>query len=285
MKKSLLITAMSLLMTSGCFANVFQFTDEEEKVCSENWDALVFRGKAVGLDALEELKQKYYVLAEHVDYLTALFVEREMRKATYDYMNYKPRDRMIRKEEIDNSYQDSINVRLIPYNASIAGEPISLAFRLTKAIGISKDVSVKIHNLGLEIARKVHENPRYYYDVKVMDSLRTFLKRDQLVRILRVKNGDMAYAKAKMAWKNVVDNRLTENQDSAECIEMAITYYIQEGVVNDMFVGHDIALRKNLSNLWMHQPLIVRMAGALQRKAELEKQKKEEKEIDNNLAW
>jgi hypothetical protein len=283
MKKNLLFIAMSLLMTSTCFANVLQFTDEEEKVCSENWDALVFRSKAVGLDALEELKQKYSVLAGHVDYLKALFVEREMRKATYDYMNYKPKDRMIRKQEIDNSYQDSIDVRLIPYNYSIAGESISLAFRLEKALGISKDVSDKIHNLGFEIARKVHENPCYYYDVKVMDSLRIFLKRDQLVRILSVKNGEMAHAKAKMAWKNAVDNGLTENQDSAECIEMAINYYMQEGVVNDMFVGHEVALRKNLSNLWKQQPLIVRMAGAIQRKSELEKKKKEE--FDNNLAW
>jgi hypothetical protein len=283
MKKNLLITVMSLLMTSGCFANVIQFTDEEQKVCTENWDALIFRSKAVGQDALEELKQKYSVLAEHIDYLKVLFVEREMRKATYDYMNYKPRERMIRKQEIDNSYQDSIDVRLIPYNFSIAGEPISLAFRLAKAIGISKDASVKIRNLGLEIARSVRKNPCYDYDVKVMDSLRTFLNRDQLVRILRVKNGDIATAKAKMAWKKVADNGLTANEDSAECIEMAINYYMQEGVVNDMFVGHEVALRKNLSNLWTHQPSIVRMAGALQRKAEMEKKKKEE--FDNGFAW
>ncbi len=285
MRKKLFITALTFMVTSGCFAGIFPFSEQEEWIYAENAEALNFRGNAVGSDALEELVQKYCVLTSDAGFLKKLFVEREIRKATYDYMDYKPWDKMLCKQRIDSLYQDSINARLIPYNPSVAGEVITMAVRLSKSVGASPETKGRIVALGLDVARRKRLNPNYFYDKEIMDSLRTFLKKDQLVRILVTKNSDAAKQKAVRSWENAVREGLVVDEDSVDAIDKARDYYTSEGVINDLYVGHESARMKNLSALWKRQPLLVRMDGAIQRKADLKNRKEEESKTDNNLEW
>lgn len=284
MKRNLLATAIGLLLTSSSYASVFEWTEEEARIYQENLDALSFRCKIAASDAFQQLREVYYLPQTEETFVYQLMVEREFRKATYDYICKTPWDRVANKKKIDDLYQDSIDVRLLPHNDNVAGANVSLALRIADNMGVSKENYVNILNLGLKVCKHLRKDPRYYYDVEVMDSLRSFLTNDQLVRVLRSKNAVNAINKSIETWHTVKSAGLIENEDSASCCDNASEYYIQESIINEMFVGHDKVIKKNLSDLWKKQPLIVRMVGAIKKKEALVK-KKEEESNNNEMAW
>lgn len=284
MKRKLFVTAVGLLTALGMSATVLGFSEEEAKVCEANIEALAFRCTIAGQDAFMELQQKYYVPEKDARYLQDLMTEREVRKATYDYICKVSWERIQNKKRIDSLYQDSIDVRLMPENSSIAGENISLALRFSGRMGVDATGYGRIMALGLDVAKHLRRDAHYRYDMEVMDSLRNILTKEQLVRILRSKNMQKAIDRGVAAWNEVVVAGLIEGEDSTTCCDDAIEYYLQELVLSDMFVGHDKVLGNNLADLWKRQPLIVRMNGSMKRKQEITRRKEEQNENDN-LAW
>lgn len=284
MKRKLFVTAMGFLIASSAHASVFEWTQEEIRTCEENAEALAFRCKIAAQDAFQELRQSYYLPQKDESYVYLLMLERETRKAAYDYISETPWDRVANKKRIDDLYQDSIDVRLLPHNDNVAGKNISMSLRFAPKMGVSTDSYNKILKLGLDVCKHIRKDPRYNYNVMVMDSLRNFLNKDQIVRVLRSKNAVQAVNKGVATWNEVKVAGLIENEDSASCCDNAIEYYLLEYVINDMYVGHDKVLKKNLSDLWKKQPLIVRMSGSLKKKEEL-KRKKEEEYENNEMAW
>lgn len=271
-------------MASGCMAGILPFTDSERRVYEEHREELDFRGEAVGTDAYELLKQGHRVSDTHGAYLKQLLIERETRKATYDYMGYGARKRLGCKQRIDSLYLDSISIRLFEYDPAVAGEAVMYACRLAKAVGMDADTKARVERLGLAVARELDRNPTYRYEVRVMDTLRACLTREQLARVLRVKNSARGTAMAREAWRVATERGLVEAADSADLTSKADIYYTEELVVRDMFVGHGDALGKNLNWLRKQQPALVRMAGAVSRKLELGK-KGESNGNDNGMAW
>lgn len=286
MKQKLLTTAFGLLMAVGGFAEILQFSSEERQVYEDNYDEMKFRCLIAGQDAVTELRMKYLIPEEDMTFMYRLLTEREVRKATYDYTRTDSYERVQCKQRIDKLYQDSIDIRLIPYNNAVAGEMISIATRMAKTLGVSEDRRMDIMNLGLDIAKCIRKNPNYHYDTRVMDSLRIFMTKEQLTTFLRAKNATKAVRTAKEVWNVVKTAGLIEDEDSVECCKVAIEYYLQENVINDMFAGHDKVIRNNLSALWKRQPLIVRMREAMRKEETLKKQNEEEYESnDNGMAW
>lgn len=286
MKRKQLTMALLMLTALCCHASILQFSDEEMRTYADHYEALAFRCNIAGQDALTELGQKYYVPKECSMFLYRLLVEREVRKATYDYTRNNPTERIRCKRMIDSLYQDSVDVRLIPYNNSIAGENISISLRMAKSLGISEERRADVMRLGLDVAGRLRKNPHYRYEISVMDSLRIFMTKEQLVRVLRAKNVLQAVRKARGAWKEAVAAGLIENEDSAECCDKASEYYMQESVINDMFIGHDKVQKANLRELWKRQPLIVRMRESMRKKESIEQERRDENESnDNGMAW
>ncbi len=286
MKQKLLTTAFGLLMAVGGFAEILQFSNEERQVYADNYDEMKFRCLIAGQDAVTELRMKYLIPEEDMTFMYRLLTEREVRKATYDYTRTDPYERVRCKQRIDNLYQDSIDIRLIPYNNNVAGEIISIATRMAKTLGVSTENRAAIISLGLDVAGHLRKDPRYYYDIVVMDSLRSLMTKEQLTRMLRSKNAVRSVDKARGAWAAVKAAGLIEDEDSVECCKVAIEYYLQENVINDMFAGHDKVIRNNLSALWKRQPLIVRMREAMRKEETLKKQNEEKYESnDNSMAW
>lgn len=284
MKRKLFVTAMGFLIASGVHASDFRWTDEELRIYEEKAKEMSFRCKIAAQDAFQELRQSYYLPQNVESYVYKLMLERETRKAVYDYICEESRDRVENKQRISALYQDSIDARLLPYNDKVAGANISIPLRLADKIGITTEAYSKILQLGLDVCKHLRKAPRYNYDVEVMDSLRNFLTKDQIVWILSAKNAVPAVNRAVAAWHEVKSAGLIENEDSASCTHSAVEYYLEEYVINDMYVGHDKVLKKNLSDLWKKQPLIVRMSGSLKKKEEL-KRKKEEEYGNNEMAW
>lgn len=284
MKRKLLVTAMGFLTLASAHASDFKWTEDELRIYEENSEAMFFRCKIAAQDAFQEMRQIYYLPQKDETFVYKLMLERETRKATYDYICDTPWDRVANKKRLDDLYQDSIDVRLLPHNDNLAGANVSIALRFAHKMGVNTENYNKIMSLGLNVAKHLRKDPRYNYDVEVMDSLRNFLTKEQLVRILRSKNAVGAVNKGIATWNEVKAAGLIENEDSASCCDNAIEYFLQESTINEMFVGHDKVLKKNLSDLWKKQPLIVRMNGSIKKKEELAKKKEEENER-NEMAW
>lgn len=284
MKRNLLTAVIGLLLASSAHASVLEWTQEEARVYEENAEALSFRCKIATSDAFQIMRETYYLPSADEEFVYNLMLEREFRKATYDYICNTPWDRVENKRRIDELYQDSIDVRLLPHNDNLAGANVSISLRLADKIGVSKENYNKIMNLGLIVCRHVHKNPRYDYDIEVMDSLRNYLNKEQLYEVLSSKHAIECINKGVATWHELKAEGLIENEDSATCCNQAIDYYLMECVVNDMFVGHEKQLKKNLSDLWKKQPLLIRMSEAIKKKETLTK-KKEEENDKNEMAW
>ena len=284
MKRKLLVTAMGFLALACAHASDFKWTEDELRIYEENIKDMSFRCKIAAQDAFQELRQTYYLPQEDENFVYKLILEREVRKATYDYLSETSKDRVANKKRLNDLYQDSIDVRLLPHNDNVAGANIGISLRLAKTLGVSAENYGKILQLGLSVCKHLRKDPRYNYDVEVMDSLRNFLTKNQLCEILTSKHAVECVNKGIATWNEVKGAGLIENEDSASCCNQAIDYYIMECIVNDMFVGHDKVLKKNLSDLWKKQPLIVRMNGSIKKKEELAKKKEEENER-NEMAW
>jgi len=284
MKRNLLATAVGLLLASSAHCAILEWSLDESHTYQENKEALEFRCKIAAQDAFQEMRQTYYLPSDDEVYVYQLMLERETRKATYDYICDTPWQRVENKKRIDDLYQDSIDVRLLPHNDNMVGQTISLSLRMTPKIGVNADNYNKIMRLGLMVCKHLRKNPRYNYDVEVMDSLRNYMTKKQLYEVLASKYTFECFNKSVTVWNNLKNAGLTENEDSALCCIQAFEYYIMESVINEMFIGHEKQLKKNLSDLWKKQPLIVRMDGAVKKKEALVK-KKEEEDNNNEMVW
>lgn len=282
--KKLCAAIMTILCVTYSHAQILHFTNDEMQAYAENYDAIAFRCTISGSDALAELKMNYSVPNVHQSYLLKLFVERDVRKATYDYTCHDPRERVLNKHRIDSLYMDSVNIRLIPYNDKVAGPIISTAARLSNALDLTSQQNDMIIATGLKIARQLQKNPYYQYDVEVMDSLRSILSNDLIVRIAKSKNYNSAYKRT----QNVLDvvkkqGLFKEVKDEDGEINNAMEYYLQELVLRDIYVGHENVLRNNLQELWNSQPQIVRMYESIKTKEKLQKEKNSKK--STHLSW
>lgn len=286
MKRNLLITAVGLFLASISHASILEWTHEEALIYEENADMLSFQCRIATEDAFQELREEYYLSKDDEAFIYLLMFEREKRKATCDYIYKTPWDRVANKKKIDALYQDSIDVRLLPHNNKVAGANISIALRLANNLKVSHKNYSNILSLGLNVARHLRKNRNYNYDIEVMDSLRNYLSKEQLYRILSSKHAIACVNKGEVAWQALKNAGMIENIDSASYCDQAIDYYIMECIINEMYIGHERQLRKNLSDLWKHQPLIVRMMEAIKKKKALAKKKEDEFENNNiEMIW
>ena len=241
--------------------------------------------KIAAEDAYQVLRQDYVLSKEDIPFVEALIFERESRKATYNILCQTPWERVANKKRIDDLYQDSIDVRLLTYNDKVAGSNISIALRFAEHMGVSRENYSKIINLGLSVAKHRRVDPNYNYDIEVMDSLRNYLKKTQLIEVLSAKHALPCIKKGVATWNELQNAGMVMDEDSATCCNQAIDYYTMECVINEMFVGHEKQLKKNLSDLWKQQPLIVRMSGSLRNKEELTGKKNDNDPEVNDLKW
>lgn len=285
MKQKILVAAFGLALSANANATIIEWTADELAVQENHAEELAFMSKIAAEDAYQELRQDYVLSKEDIPFVEALIFERESRKATYNILCKKPWERVANKKRIDDLYQDSIDVRLLTYNDKVAGSNISIALRFAEHMGVSRENYSKIINLGLSVAKHRRVDPNYNYDIEVMDSLRNYLKKTQLIEVLSAKHALPCIKKGVATWNELQNAGMVMDEDSATCCNQAIDYYTMECVINEMFVGHEKQLKKNLSDLWKQQPLIVRMSGSLRNKEELTGKKNDNDPEVNDLKW
>src|SRR5574344_571301 len=283
MKIKLIMTTLGVLISSSGFAQILPFSDREMQVYANKYEELAFRSSVAAEDDFVVLKKTHIVPSELCDYVKNVYKEREVRKVTHDYFEANAKERVKAKIIIDSLYPDSIDACLMPFNECIAGRTISIALRSGEALKIAKVRQNAILHVGLDVAHRLLLNPRYVYDVQVMDSLKKILTMEQLTQILDSKNAAYVVRKSRDTWNSVKEARLTDDVDSAAEYQRMLSYYLIESRINDMYVGHEKIRDKYMKDLWKQQPLLVRMYGSLYRKMQITRNKKEDD--SNDLVW
>ncbi len=237
-------------------------------------------------DAFENLKMKYrFNDAEAVD-LHRLLVERESKKMDCSMNIDNPRKRVMEKSRIDGLFRDSINAILIPRNPGISGINISMALRLSERIRLTDKKRKKLMGYALDFAKRLEANPRVNFAKEEMQVLSKNLSKNQLNTVLDEKNSIQADLKAKRAWNALDKAGETAELDSVQQMIRAKMFYSIEMRYQDLYVGQDDVLRRNLDDLYGKKPKIIRMFEALATNQQIkEKKKTKEKSVSNAFSW
>lgn len=237
-------------------------------------------------DAFENLKMKYrFNDAEAVD-LHRLLVECESKKMDCSMNIDNPRKRVMEKSLIDGLFRDSINAILIPRNPGISGINISMALRLSERIRLTDKKRKKLMGYALDFAKRLEANPRVNFAKEEMQVLSKNLSKNQLNTVLDEKNSIQADLKAKRAWNALDKAGETVELDSVQQMIRAKMFYSIEMRYQDLYVGQDDVLRRNLDDLYGKKPKIIRMFEALAANQQIkEKKKTKEKSVSNAFSW
>ncbi|MBO4397125.1 MAG: hypothetical protein J5805_01170 [Bacteroidaceae bacterium] len=283
-KRKLLILAL-LLSAASAHSQILPFSEEELTVARQHQQELSLLTHFSAHDAFAQLKLDYSVWHEHSNYLLNLFQEREFRKHICDFIENDAMKRVGMKQSIDSLYQDSIDVRLLPFNDKLAGAAIQHSLHMLFVRKQTATPQYKaIESIGLKVAKRLRKNPFYNYKKEVMGCLKKNLTSSQLNSVLTTKNLTAAINKTDELMRKLQSAGMISQIDSTSEKEKAAAYYISEMNIYDMYEDNEQILKNNLRELWKQQPQSVRMAESLNQKAILQK-KKEERTINENLVW
>ena len=280
MKKIIFLLLCFVCVTQNTFSQIIPFSDRELEIVSEYHDEMESRCNIAAEDAFSQLRLKYFVYPSFSEYLQSLFLERETRKASYDYMGLSSEQRVVSKMMIDSLYQDSIDAKLLLYN-DIAGEALSLALRLKSVLKIDDNVYHAILTDGIGIVRQKRNLLNRNYDVLEMNSLKRNLSRKQINTLLCTKNVKYVSLKTDSIWNKIQKAGLTESLDSVKEYARAYNYILQEKNIFDLYVGNEKLVRNNINDLKSHKPLVIRLLESLNDGEKKEKNKS----VNKNMVW
>lgn len=214
-------------------------------------------------DAFVQLSRKYKYPKKDADALRRFCWNREIEKLKLYNSSNLSRERITICKSIEESYEDSINVILIPFN-QISGENISYALRIAPK---EKYDSAQIKYLTKQALRFVHEkkeNPNFVMWKEEMAILKNTLTKDQFYRLFMIKNAKKTSDRLDEIWKKLKDNNVTEEIDSVKESKNALVYLSYEMAVNDIYRHDSDGRRTELSRLKKRKPLLIRLYEAIE---------------------
>lgn len=277
MYKTVLIMTIAATMAQAANAQAgIGLTDEERAATEKHKKELAQRSRLNGEEAFATLCIKYYVPKSKSKELSDLVMLRERRKAAYDYIHEKsPARRASAKLAIDSAFQDSIDVRLIPFNKGISGENISFAMRLMPILNLDEAQSAYIVQKALDIAGQLRKNPRKNVWNDEINALRQSLNAKQLDCFFTHKNAGKVTSLMRQTWSKLCEAGMAARLDSARDCAQAYMYYMEQQKINDIYRYYGTSKKKYLAELSKRMPEMVRLNDSLGKRKRMEARKKE----------
>lgn len=286
MKMKLLLTLILVQTACSVFSQSTEIQKKERIAIEQHGSAFLPFAVIAGEDALENLKMKYHIDSEQLPALYRMLIKRETRKLAHNYIETDSRSRIIAKASIDSVYQDSVNAILIPLNLNISGTCISMTLRFAEKIRLSEKKRKKLLDCALDYARRLRRNPYESFAREEMTVLNKYLTRNQLNYVLDEKNKVEASVKAQRAWNELDMAGETQGLDSTQQVIRANMYYSLEMRFRDLYVGESELLERNLSDLYVSKPKIIKMYEALEERKRMKaKDTRKEKNVSSAFSW
>lgn len=258
-------------------------TDEERAAAEKHKKELSERSRLNGEEAFATLCIKYYVPKSKSKELSELLMLREQRKAAYDYIHEEsPVKRAKAKLAIDSAFQDSIDVRLIPFNKGISGENISFAMRLMPILNLDEAQRSYIAQKALDIAHQLRINPRKNVWNDEINALRQTLNTEQLDCFFTHKNAGKVTSLMRQTWNKLNEANMTAKLDSARDCAQTYMYYLEQQKINDIYRFYGTSKKKYLAELSKRMPEMVRLYDSLGKRKRIEARKKE---VGKEYVW
>ncbi|MBR1449441.1 MAG: hypothetical protein IJ588_11935 [Prevotella sp.] len=274
MKKKLLFCLLLGLAVCGAKGQSRIPSEQEDSVLREHYEELKASAYTIYNEAYTALCLKYNVPKSARKPLRHWLALREERKVAQNYI-YPDSivKRVMAKNALDELYQDSIDIILIPYNSNISGENISYALKIASALNLDSAQHDYLKEQALVFARQLRENPRKDIWDQEMKILTNTLSKKQQDRFFSLKNGVKVGAKTRQTWEKLKDAGLTEELDSASEWARTVMYYSEEQKVWDLYKKNANLRKKNLAELSRQMPPAVRMLDALEKQRRYEEKK------------
>ena len=284
MYKTILIMTIAATMAQAANAQAgIGLTDDERAATEKHKKELAQRLRLNGEEAFATLCIKYYVPKSKSKELSDLVMLRERRKAAYDYIHEKsPARRARAKLAIDSAFQDSIDVRLIPFNQGISGENISFAMRLMPILNLDEAQRSYIMQKALDIARQLRKNPRKNVWNDEINTLRKTLNAEQLDCFFTHKNAGKATSLMRQTWSKLCEANMAARLDSTRDCAQAYMYYLEQQKINDIYRYYGTSKKKYLAELSKRMPEMVRLYDSLGKRKRMEARKKE---VGKEYVW
>ena len=234
-----------------------------------------------------EIHLRYVCSPSKDEKLGQYLLQRELRKACYDYiLPDSIKRRVMIKMRIDAQYQDSIDMLLIPeYYNRISGDNISYALHAKRAVRMDSTQYDYLMGKALDMAHRLRKNPRLDVWKEEMDILKKSLSKEQLDRFFRDKNARSVTKEMHDGWKRLVDAGLAEQLDSVNDMARAYYYFQERQKIRDLYKYNGTAQRKYLAELNKTMPLMIMMLDGLDKKARLEEDEKNNKTVGKEFVW
>lgn len=258
-------------------------SSEEASLLAEHQQDLAMQAKIASEEAYEELCIKFDVPRVKKQHLTMLLENRELRKLAYNYVYPNSAYKRVRSRvSIDSLFQDSIDLVLIPFNGSIAGENMSYVLKAGKACQLDDAQRKHIEQQALNMARQLRKNPRANVWKQEMSVLRKTLTEEQQRRFFSLKNGKKVGTKLKEDWAKLCDNGLAAELDSIKDRAKAGKYYNLQYQIMDLYKYDNSARKRHLAELSKQMPQWVKLVDALEKRKRVDARKKE---VSKDFVW
>ena len=233
------------------------------------------------------LKAKYKVPSLVADKVKRLITVREMRCFCQNYIYPdSPAKRVYAKMDIENLYQDSIDMLIIPFNTNkISGENISYALRLDQILRMDSTQQKKLMDKAIELAHKMRADREVNVWNEEIDFLQENLTNEQMQVLFNYKNSSIVYNKIVQDWIRLKKEGLTQQLDSAKEMSAAAHFYNIKERLMAIYKFKPSIRKKSLTELNKQMPAIVKMVDALDKKEKMAARKKEEDYVGNDFVW
>ena len=286
MTKRIIPLCLAALAIMPAKAQSILIPDAEKKVMQESRERVEEQAKFVSSEKFAEMCQSYRVMKRFSPRIKELLAEREQRKACYNYIyNDSPSKRAKAKAVIDSLYQDSINIRLIPYNKNISGDYVSLALFLDKSLRMDSAQTCAIKQCALDLAHKIKKNPKLDTWPEERKAIVSVLTPKQVEKLLVRKNGKKIANDFRTAWTRLKDAGLAQQLDSVSDGALAVVYFEKTYAIKELYQRDKNARRMAMAQLDKRKPLMIRLLDGLNKKEALEKKETIQQKIGKDFVW
>ncbi len=287
MKNKILLSIALALIHSTAWAQFYRCTKAEKDVFDQHPDEILNLTRFRTDEECVRLNVRYYIPADKQPLIRQYVSNREFHKVCLEYLLPDSlQQRVLAKIRLDEHYQDSIDMILIPeFENKVSGDNISFALHSRKHIKLDTAQYEYLLAKAIDMTHRIRRNRTLNVWNEEMDVLRKTLSKEQLYKFFRNKNSPKVTEEARQAWKRICEAGLSEQLDSAKDMSLAISYFNERQKIKDIYRYYGTSQKKYLAELSKQMPPMVKMLDAIDKKARKKEEEKKNGTVGKEFIW
>lgn len=286
MKRKFLLNIALALMYSTAVAQHPTLTLMEDSVYQKHRTEIERQARYMADEYVFRMRLDYMIPQSRLPKIERLLLDRETRKACYDFAQMSVKQRVLKKVGIEEAYRDSTDMILIPYYYNkISGENISYALYLAETLGIDKAQYSFLMDKALDMAKRMRKNRDLNVWNEEINILRKTLNTGQIDTLFRYKHAKEVKRQLNEAWTRLTAEGLAGQLDSIMDIKYAYFYYQERHKIKDLYRYYGTSQKKYMAELEKQKPPLVKMLDALDKKARMKAEEKKSGAIGKEFVW